>query len=279
MFDELDEAVRQLLIREMPIKMGEVDIAFDLPNRDWSSRLNRPTLNLYLFDVRENAALRRRSQDFDESRNADGVISRRRKPVRLDLMYMMTAWATTPDDEHRILGRAAAALFRYLAFPKELIPEGIRESVSPVTLYAAQRDMLERPADVWGSLDNNMRPAIGLMLTISMNPYAAFDTPPVRQLDVRVGRRASDSEVGLDLNTREKPTRTIGGRIRSSGALEGLRIQLAERGLPINITPEGQYSIQNIEDGAYTLMVSLPGRKTVQRKIKVPGDTYDVALD
>ena len=279
MFDELDEAVRQLIVREMPIKTGEVDVAFDLPNRDWSSRLNRPTLNLYLFDVRENAALRRRSQDFDESRNADGVITRRRKPVRLDLMYMMTAWATTPDDEHRILGRAAAAMFRFLAFPKELIPADIREDVSPVTLYAAQRDMLERPADIWGSLDNTMRPAIGVMLTISMNPYGAFDTPPVRQLDVRVGRRASEASTGLDLNAREKPTRTIGGRVRTKGSLDGLRIQLAERGLPVIITGEGQYSIQNIEDGAYTLMVSLPGHKQVQRNIKVPGDTYDVAFD
>ena len=132
---------------------------------------------------------------------------------------------------------------------------------------------------MWGALDNNMRPAIGIMLTISMNPYSAFDTPPVRGLDVRVGRRTSDAETGLDLTARDKPTRTIGGRVRSRGSLDGMRIQLAERGLPITISDAGQYTIQNIDDGAYTLMVSVPGKKAVQRKIKVPGDTYDVSLD
>ena len=58
MFDELDEALRRLLIREIPIKNNEVDISFDQPKSEWSARLNRPTVNLFLHDVRENTKLR-----------------------------------------------------------------------------------------------------------------------------------------------------------------------------------------------------------------------------
>ena len=43
MFHDLDEVLRQLLIEEIPIKNGEVDIEFDQPSREWSARLSRPT--------------------------------------------------------------------------------------------------------------------------------------------------------------------------------------------------------------------------------------------
>jgi len=58
MIDELDEVLRKFLIREIPIKNTDVDIKFDMPKREWSARLNRPTLNLFLYDIRENTKLR-----------------------------------------------------------------------------------------------------------------------------------------------------------------------------------------------------------------------------
>jgi hypothetical protein len=58
MIDDLDEALRQLLIAELPIVSNEVDIAFEPPTRDWSARLSRPTLNLFMHDLRENNKLR-----------------------------------------------------------------------------------------------------------------------------------------------------------------------------------------------------------------------------
>ena len=58
MIDDLDQVLRQLLIRELPIKNREVDVDFDQPTREWSGRLSRPTLNLFLYDLRENNKLR-----------------------------------------------------------------------------------------------------------------------------------------------------------------------------------------------------------------------------
>jgi hypothetical protein len=58
MLSYLSSTLRRLLTREMPIIKGEVDIAFDQPTREWSATVNKPTLNLFLYDVRENAKLR-----------------------------------------------------------------------------------------------------------------------------------------------------------------------------------------------------------------------------
>lgn len=35
MIKELDEVLRQFLIKELPIKNGEVEISFDQPKREW----------------------------------------------------------------------------------------------------------------------------------------------------------------------------------------------------------------------------------------------------
>ena len=99
MFHDLDEVLRQLLIREIPIKNGEVDIKFDQTSREWSARLSRPTLSLFLHNIRENVKLRA-SQQWTVERNPDGTATQRRTPARVALHYMITAWANEPDDEH-----------------------------------------------------------------------------------------------------------------------------------------------------------------------------------
>ncbi len=51
MFADLDETIRDLLIKNVPIDLTEVDISFEAPDREWSGRLSRPTVNCFLYDV------------------------------------------------------------------------------------------------------------------------------------------------------------------------------------------------------------------------------------
>ena len=52
---DLDEALRTLLRRELERHGFEgVEIAFDAPASDWSAKLDRATVNLFLYDLREN---------------------------------------------------------------------------------------------------------------------------------------------------------------------------------------------------------------------------------
>ena len=54
---DLDEALRTLLKRELERHGFEgVEIAFDAPATDWSAKLTNPTVNLFLYDLRENVA-------------------------------------------------------------------------------------------------------------------------------------------------------------------------------------------------------------------------------
>ena len=58
MISDVDEALRNLILDSLTVSRQNVDIKYDLPSRDWASRLNRPTINLFLFDIRENLRLR-----------------------------------------------------------------------------------------------------------------------------------------------------------------------------------------------------------------------------
>ena len=141
MIDELDEALRQLFIRELPIKNNEVDIAFDQPKREWSARLSRPTINLFLHDVRENVKLRQTQFQREPERGQSGQAIIPFNFLRLDLHYIITVWATEPEDEHRLLSRTVLVLFRYQELPRDLVPETLQNQPWPIPLIVAQYEI------------------------------------------------------------------------------------------------------------------------------------------
>ena len=58
MLNLLDESLEEFLRAVVPLPKREVDISFDAPDKDWSARVSRPTINVYLWDVRRNVSER-----------------------------------------------------------------------------------------------------------------------------------------------------------------------------------------------------------------------------
>ena len=85
MIDDLVETLRQLLIQKAGLNPTEVDISFDIPTRDWatSSAATRPTVNLYLYDIRENLRLREMYWDQDAQAADRGQVKLKRRPLRM----------------------------------------------------------------------------------------------------------------------------------------------------------------------------------------------------
>jgi hypothetical protein len=280
MLDDLDQALEQLLIREMPITNGEVDVKFEQPKREWSARISRPTVNLFLYDVRENQKLRQAQPLWDVLPNPDGTVTRRRKPVRLDLHYMLTAWAAEPDDEHRLLGRALMALFRFSHLPEELVPESLGRQPAPLSFLVAQYDELRNPTDVWNVLDNEMRPGIALVVTLALDPYAPSVAPLVRTRELRMGPSQRPYLEVLDAGTEADLYWTIGGTLHSDQPLEPetTKLWIVENGRRVSLRPDGRFAIGGLEAGDYTLEVIVDGQKPRQYPITVPAADYDLLV-
>jgi hypothetical protein len=281
MIEDLDEALRQLLMRELPIKNGEIDIQFNQPRREWSGRLSRPTLDLFLYDVRENAKLRHTAQGWELERRSDGTAVQRRRPFRVDLSYLITAWATEPEDEHRLLARTLMALFRVPEMPADLLPESLQDQPAPITFKVAQSDTVQNLTDFWSAIDNELRPTIVCVVTLALNPYEPITGPLVRTRELRFGQVQDPAQAQKLIKPAGVDTYwTIGGTLRSQAPLEvdKVRLTLVERGLDIEVKPEGRFSIGNLEAGDYTLECVTAAGAPRRYKIKVPAPDYEIEV-
>jgi len=269
MIDDLDDALRDLLVRELPIRDNEVDIAFDQPKREWSARLSRPSLNLYLYDIRENLRLRREATQREVERRPSSVITARRA-VRLDLYYLVTAWATAPEDEHRLLARTLMTLLRYPELPDDALPENLRDQPNPIPLKVAQPDTLDKPSDLWSVLDNQQRPGLVLVVTLAFSPFALTEQPLTRTAEFGF-RQADDAP-----DAKSHGYLSISFNVNSKQPLGNLQVKLLERGDLATQDPNGEFSIRNLTPGEYTLEITADGHPASQHKITVPAANYDI---
>src|SRR3954462_15021123 len=111
MIHDVDEALRKLVL-QYAVNGSGAEVSFDAPTKDWAARRNAPTVNIYLYDVRED--LDRREVEFEEIRDADGRVTERRPPPRrFKLSYLVTVWTQRPEDEHRLLSTLLACFLTH----------------------------------------------------------------------------------------------------------------------------------------------------------------------
>lgn len=293
MFDALDETIRELLIAELPITAGEIGVEFDQPKREWSARLSRPTINFFLYDVRENVQLRQFQPQYRSS--GPSTADRKRPPTRLDCHYIITAWATEAADEHRLLARTMQTLLRFNQIPRERLIDRMADQPFDITTKLASHDKLPNPAEVWSALDNEVRPSVSYIITLAMDPYEPETQPVVRSLGLGMyqtetmvvdSTNGSPDESKLIAVPRQFDTshNTIAGIVRDSDGLPQAYVQVALRNTGFITTTNvyGEYRLRGLANGAYTLVVwpRDPDGKPTEKSITIPNlsGNYDLTL-
>jgi hypothetical protein len=170
---EVDDALRRL-IKEQALRGTEVEIAFDAPTRDWAARRNAPTIDVFLYDIRED--VRRKARGSADIRDDDGRIVARREPPRyVKLSYLVTAWTQRPEDEHRLLSALLAGCIRHESLPPALLTGSLADLGLPVPMTIALPPPEDRAfADVWTALGGELKPSLDVVVTA---PLAAIDVP------------------------------------------------------------------------------------------------------
>jgi hypothetical protein len=281
MISDLDETIRQLLIAELPIKNGEIEVAFEQPKREWSSRLSRPTINFFLYDLRENPVLRTHQWEQMNPGNNGDISRMKRTPFRVDCYYMLTTWAAEPEDEHRLLSRVLMTLFRHPVLSEDRLVDGLKPQPFPVPARLAQHDKLTNPAEVWSSLDNEMRPSISYIITLALDPWSEITGPIVRTLTFRAGqaislpRRTGIEEVG------QVEKNYIGGSLRKKKdkqPVPGVEVAVKGTGIFTTTDDQGHFVLGNLPKGDHTLVAWTGGDRPVEQAIHVPAvdSTYDI---
>ncbi|GAA2218923.1 DUF4255 domain-containing protein [Micromonospora olivasterospora] len=213
MINEVDEALHALLTEEL-LAGTDVQLSFDAPTREWEVRRNAPTVNLFLYDVREEMAHRREGRI--EECDADGVVVAEHRPPRyFALSYLVTAWTAQPQDEHRLLSVLLAGLVTHDVLPPGRLVGGLADLGLTVPMSIAVPPRRDRGlADIWSALGGSLKPSLDLVVTTPIAASTAFAAQPVTDgLRLRAGARADSAPD----DHRAGPGRTARPRARRPG--------------------------------------------------------------
>jgi hypothetical protein len=170
---DVDATLKELLVRKTPLDPAAIDVRFEVPNKEWSATVTRPTVNLFLYDLRENHELR--SNDRFVARKDERTGTESRAPVRMDLCYMITAWTTDVADEHQLLGRILATLLRFPVLPADVLKGALTSQPSPLRAWLAQPERTPNAWDFWGNVEHRMKASLNFVLTVAFQPFTEGD--------------------------------------------------------------------------------------------------------
>ena len=165
MIQEIDEALRAL-IRADAFADPDIEVLFDAPTKDWAGRRNAPTVDVYLYDIRED--MRRRSRGQENEYDGSGRLVARHLPPRyFKLSYLVTAWTQRPEDEHRLLSALLACFLRHEAVPSDLLAGTLFADIGlPVAMTVGLPPPEDRAfADVWSALGGELKPSLDIVVT------------------------------------------------------------------------------------------------------------------
>src|SRR2546428_2465336 len=179
MIQDVDESLRALVKRDA-LNGSKADVAFDAPTKEWSSRRNTPTVDLYLYDIRED--LEQREVMWESVRDDSGFVTERRPPARrFKLSYLVTAWTQRPEDEHRLLSSLLSCFLRNQTMPVDLITGSLVGARLPITLNIAMPPPQDRSiSDVWSALGGELKASLDLVVNAPFEIKVAVPAgPPV----------------------------------------------------------------------------------------------------
>ncbi|HEX8557460.1 MAG TPA: Pvc16 family protein [Pyrinomonadaceae bacterium] len=159
-------------------ELAEAQVSFDRPSEKFAPP--QPTIDLFLYDIRENVELRS-NEPLVERRDGAAVI--RRPPMRVACTYLVTAWpvggAEPVLQEHRLLGQVLQVLAANPTIPPAYLVGSLAGQEPPLPLVTTQPEGLKNPSEFWTAVGNKLRPSVSVTVTVSLDPYAEPEAAPL----------------------------------------------------------------------------------------------------
>jgi len=270
---DLDEALRRLLRRELERHGFEgVDVAFDAPAKDWSGKLTNPTVDLFLYDLREATE---RASITPTERRGNGYASMSPPPLRLELTYAVTAWTKAVEDEHRLLSQVLSILFSYRRLPESLLAEG---SFGSANGLADAETSVGRPreekADFWSAVGGQYKASIDYVVHLVVESGAMTERgPEVRTQTLRTRMADGPARTLTELHR-------LGGTLRDAAGepVPDAWVAVPETGRWSATDAAGHFRFERMAPGSHHVVARTADGGHAEAKYTVPGDSADLTL-
>lgn len=206
MLDQLDDTLEAFLRATVPLDARDVDVSFDAPVSEWSAKLTRPTVNLFLWDIRRSIE---RSQAGMEMVEREGVAVRRLALPRIELRYLVTAWTNEHRDERALLSGLMRTILAHSHVPADFIAAPLQELPPPALVMTRGG---EDQVDVFKSLEGQLKAGLNLVVhaAVEIDVYTPAG-PPVEAFELRLSDRTT--------GTADAPIRRVAGQVADPGAV------------------------------------------------------------
>jgi hypothetical protein len=194
MLQLVDESIQDFLRAIVPALAGdEVEVAFEAPDSEWGAGVTKPTVNLFLWDVRRNLEQRDAGMELLDDQNGRRY---RRPPLpRIACRYLVTAWTADVGDEHRLLGALLTALLAAPELPAEHL-RGAMADLRPLpSIQVADPDGGDS-TDFWSALGGRLKPGLDVVVTVSVDAaLLAQAGPPSDRFELALGETNPPGDV------------------------------------------------------------------------------------
>jgi len=256
MIDDLSRTLRDILEDELSeLLHSSVEIVFERPDDKFNP--TQTTVNLFLYDIRENTELRSNELGIERK---NGQVLIHRPPLRVACTYLITAWPVSGEDlplqEHRLLSQILNVLSKYPTIPERCIYDSLKGQEPPLPMIAAQAECFKNPAEFWTAIGNKMHPSITVTVTISLGNLMPPETSPmVITEEIRLGQKTSPEDENIIPETTEEVFH-IGGQVTAKTIpKKNVTVTLDELGIKAKIDANGRYILGPMKSGTYTLCV------------------------
>lgn len=277
MFQELDATLQQILDDPaMPATLADLrnaDVSFETPDRNFMPAQN--TVNLFLFDVKENRELRNAEPI---TRRMGDIYFRRRPPIRVDCTYLVTTWSNATGAarvvaEHRLLAQTLLWLGRFATIPDIYRQGSLAVQPFPPPTMVAQVDPNRNSGEFWSALGIPPRAAFYLIVTIAIDLDVEVE-------DVQVTTVIAWYPQDQDQQTRKERINISGVVTDAAGKMvEDAWVRLEPNGIQVETDEAGHFIFVRVQRGTnYTLRAGNPGVGEVSRTVDIPSPSGEYNL-
>ncbi len=210
MLELIDSSLEALLRAGVPLSAQDIDVSFDAPDREWSAKLNRPTVNLFLWEIKKSTTQARSGVEHFERA---GVPMRRFALPRVELRYMLTAWTSDQRDERSLLSGLLRTVLANGDMPETFMPQDLSD-LSGITINLASSGA-GVPTDLFKTLDGRLKPALDVLVVTDID---TFIETPLASSPAAVNIGFGDST----LPSRRDDFRRVAGEVRVPDAVGAL---------------------------------------------------------
>lgn len=245
MLEHIDDSLEELLRARVPLSATDVDVSFEAPEREWSAKLTRPTVNMFLWDLRRSAS---QSKGGMRTVVRNGVrVHQPALPV-LELRYVITAWTSDHGDERSLLAGLLRGLLASPEIPREFLHESLAGVEAPrIDLARAGEDHM----DVFKALEGKIKPGINVVVTCEFDIGVFTEAgPPVESIAATVGR----FDGGLPTLTGSTSSqRRIAGEVIDAEARGAIGAVVRSSIDATRVNPTGRFLLRTADDDEIVL--------------------------